>query len=306
LSSWVIVAVPREDDHVNKISSEKVAHMTLLFLGENPQIDLDQVSQYIQHTVDTSLTRFGMSVDRRGELGDDEADVLFFDKDWAFKKIQEFRANLLKNVDIFRAYSLTQQYPDWTPHLTLGYPATPAHEDDRDYPTNWVEFDRIALWNDDYDGPEFLIPTQDLSVGMDDSGMWSDEMSEYLEHHGVKGQRWGVRTRADGSKIGRARAKEYSEEAAKTRDIKTKAKASGKSSLTNEELQTAITRMNLEQQFSNLNQRQKNAGQKFAQDVLQDIGKDLVKSTVKDATKFGVNAGLDAAGVKYRVGGKKK
>lgn len=517
MSSWVIVAVPREDDYVNKISSEKVAHMTLLFLGDNPDLDLEAVTQYIQHVTNTSMPRFGLSVDRRGELGPDQADVLFFDGKYGFlDRIKQFRANLLKNTEIFRAYSSVEQYPEWTPHLTLGYPETPAHEDDRDYPgINWVSFDRIALWNDDYDGPEFVMPddegletvaawsegtnnmlqhfgvkgmrwgvknepdvvltkkckngteltvtkdpdmahlkligkafpkfqenldknpmftlrnkegkkvgdayfkqdtpdslnlmwigvnpkhrgngystaamegvvkyaqAKDLKrltlevpgnapdarhiyekLGFKDTGkivsvndpMWggltemaydlppkkklqhsgidqkelfeyifdalnskteaeledeSEEMAqsmsseEFLQHFGTKGMRWGVRTRSDGSTVGKPRAKEYSEDASKVREIKTKAKATGKTSLSNEELQTAITRMNLEQQFSNLNQRQKNAGQKFAEEMLRDIGKDVVKSTVKDVTKIGINSGLDAAGVKYRVGGKK-
>lgn len=36
MANWAIVAIPEERDPVWKYSSEKVPHMTLLFLGEAP------------------------------------------------------------------------------------------------------------------------------------------------------------------------------------------------------------------------------------------------------------------------------
>jgi hypothetical protein len=59
----------------------------------------------------------------------------------------------------------------------------------------------------------------------------SDAIGEVLEHHGVKGQKWGVR-----------------------RSKRQLARASGKSvkDMSDEELKTAVARMNLEQQYSKL------------------------------------------------------
>lgn len=89
---------------------------------------------------------------------------------------------------------------------------------------------------------------------------------EDAEQHGVKGQRWGVtRSRAA---IDAAR----SEDAKTVKDIKTKAKSTKISSLSNKELQTAITRMNLERQFSQLNMSSSRLApaRKFVKRLLSD------------------------------------
>lgn len=159
MANVVIVAIPTEDDYVNKISSEKIAHMTLLFLGETSQVkNLSSILGYVQHASNQSLHRFGMEVDRRAELGPEQADTLLFSKTkWSgFDNINTFRSYLLKDNNIRTAYDSTEQFPEWVPHLTLGYPATPAKEDTRDYPgISYVTFDRIAVWFNDYEGIEF-------------------------------------------------------------------------------------------------------------------------------------------------------
>ena len=46
MSNLVIVAIPDENDRVWKVSSEKIPHMTLLFLGDEDEVsDLDQIVQ---------------------------------------------------------------------------------------------------------------------------------------------------------------------------------------------------------------------------------------------------------------------
>src|SRR5262245_40006802 len=130
MPNLVIVALPTEDDYVNKISSEKVAHMTLLFLGDASQVpNLAPILDFVGHAANISLSRFGMEVDHRGVLGIDQADTLFFSKwKWSgFETINAFRSNLLKNTDIRKAYDSTPQFPEWVPHLTLGYPEAPAN-----------------------------------------------------------------------------------------------------------------------------------------------------------------------------------
>lgn len=189
MSEWVIVAIPSEQDYVWKLSSEKKPHMTLLFLGEqegNPH-EVD-IASFIKHAVDTTLDRFGMDVDRRGTLGPDMADVLFFNKTGygygGAENMEAFRNVLLQDQNIFEAHSSTAQYDSWTPHLTLGYPTAPAHPDERDYPgTSWVSFDKIALWTSDSEGYEFLLKEQELAM--------SDISISELAHHGVPGMKWG-------------------------------------------------------------------------------------------------------------------
>jgi hypothetical protein len=142
-----------------------------------------------------------LDVDHRGELGEDKADVLFFSQ-WSIDQIKQFRSYLLQNDEISKAYNSVEQFEGWTPHLTLGYPGSPAKKDQRDYPgTSWVSFDRIALWTGDFTGPEFPLKTHnwDMEVSMgnlEPSGVGRIETDKILAHHGVKGQKWGVRRAA--------------------------------------------------------------------------------------------------------------
>ena len=206
-TNLVIVAIPDENDRVWKIASEKVPHLTLLFLGDSEQVsNLDSIMQFVEHAADRSLRRFYLPVDRRGELGADNADVLFFKKGrYDFKAVRDFRSLLLQDSNIKTAYDATSQFetPEnvgapgqaWIPHLTLGYPTSPAKEipDDQLSAIYDVQFNKIAVWAGDYEGPEFLL--KDYWDEMDDFPMdapVSVAMSE-LAHYGKKGMKWGVR-----------------------------------------------------------------------------------------------------------------
>ena len=255
----VVVAIPRDDDYVWKISSEKVPHMTLCYLGE-PDLEPEQLAnmvQYVGHAA-SLVHRFWMSVDRRGKLGPKDADVLFFDKGISNKLINQFRSNLLANDDIMAAYQSAEQYPVWTPHLTLGYPETPAKPDKRDYGFNGVEFDKIAIWTDDFEGPTFQLKSyreEDVTVAaMMDAG------AEYLEHYGVKGMKWGKR---------RARIRDArSADSQAVRDIRAKKRDTKITSLSNKELQDAITRFNLEKQYKQLDPTVTRKGGQFVKGLI--------------------------------------
>jgi 2'-5' RNA ligase len=211
----VIVAIPDETDRVWKVSSEKVPHMTLLFLGDSTKVNnLDSIMQFVGYAAERSLKRFSLPVDHRGELGADQADVLFFKKSrYDFQAVREFRSLLLKDDNIRTAYDGATQFetPEsvgqpgqaWIPHLTLGYPAAPA----KPMPDDWsptfydVQFNKIAVWTGNYEGPEFLL--KDYWDDMDETLMdapLSVAMSniehlgaEFLSHYGKKGMKWGVR-----------------------------------------------------------------------------------------------------------------
>src|SRR3954469_577886 len=105
-SNLVIAAIPDENDRVWKVSSEKIPHLTVLFLGETDSVqNLEQIMLFVEHAANTSLKRFYLPVDRRGELGDDKADVLFFKKGrYDYKAIREFRSMLLQDQNIKTAY----------------------------------------------------------------------------------------------------------------------------------------------------------------------------------------------------------
>jgi 2'-5' RNA ligase len=210
MSNLVIVAIPDENDRVWKVSSEKKPHLTLLFLGEADEVqNLDLIMQFVEHAAETTLPRFYLPVDRRGELGNDPdlgpADVLFFKKGrFGYKDVRDFRVQLLKDNNIRTAYdSASQHEGPWVPHLTLGYKNRPAKPDDtdRDYGFYDVAFTKIAVWDADYEGPEFLLKdpwdewetmeAAPIDVAMSDASEAGEEFM--LEHYGVKGMRWGVR-----------------------------------------------------------------------------------------------------------------
>lgn len=212
MSNLVIVAIPDENERVWKVSSEKIPHMTLLYLGETGKVaNLEQIMLFVEHAA-SMLRRFYLTVDHRGELGEDQADVLFFKKNrYDFKAIRDFRAALLQDNNIRTAHDSATQFDGvWNPHLTLGYPADPAKKNDDAFGDSFysVDFTKIAVWDGDYTGPEFLLKDHWDEVDAIDSIPMDVAMSD-IEHHGTKGMRWGVRKAdvASGAKsVGRATA----------------------------------------------------------------------------------------------------
>lgn len=214
-NNLVIVAIPAQDESVWKVSSEKIPHLTLLFLGDaEKNQNVARIMEFVQHATNIAdRGSFMLEVDRRDTLGEDKADVLFFRKDWSLKWVEQFRAQLLQDNDIRAAYESTEQFPEWHPHLTLGYPETPAHEDKiPEHGIHWISFDRIAVWTGNYEGPQFRLEYPERYSDDTELVRWSgmgedfvenqleDSMeqtaelgAEFLEHFGVKGMRWGVR-----------------------------------------------------------------------------------------------------------------
>ncbi len=197
-ANLVIVAIPADDDPVWKVSSEKKPHLTILFLGDamsNPNVSkiVDMVKEQSRW-----LAPFSLLVDHRGTLGPDEADVLFFSKEIPWKLV-DFRETLKYNQEIQMAYNAIPQHQDWKPHLTLGYPETPAHPDDWDpMGTQYVTFDKVAVWYGDAEGSEFQLsenPEKNFRDSPVEAG-WADKIGDILAHHGVKGMKWGVRKSA--------------------------------------------------------------------------------------------------------------
>lgn len=298
-SNLVVVAIPSEDDYVWNISSEKVPHITILFLGDVLKVqNLSQIAKFVEHAASISLKKFGLDVDRRGMLGEDEADVLFFTKSkWSgYEQLRDFRAALLQDNNIRTAYDSTEQFPEWQPHLTLGYPATPAKKDERDFPGIYnVFFDRIALWFGDYDGFEFPLETydweMDLSMSVTEEG---SRAVNQLMHYGVKGMRWGhrkdrpavdVTVTQKGKKL---QAKGGENQPAHPDAIAAKkanqvAKKSGHVALSNKELEDYARRLGLEQNVKRLERDKKGGTQKFIASLLAGTAKQQATRLANDA-----------------------
>lgn len=290
MSKLVVVAIPAQNDEVWNVSSERVPHLTLMYLGDagsNPNIP--DIENFVKQMTGRHLMPFSLRVDHHGVLGDDHARVLFFSNvihPW----LRRFRMALLDDTNVRNAYHSVQQFAEWTPHLTLGYPDSPSKALGLDI--EYVTFDRVAVWSGDYSGPEF-----DLAEGVLD-GVSAAELS----HHGIKGMRWGVRRKAIGSdqevvvrttpskfskknKIKTTGGKSLppSDDAVRSAINSQKAKKSGTTALSNKELQDLVTRMNLEQQFSRLQANPPDtAVRRLVRDLLEDSGGQSMKKVAAD------------------------
>lgn len=100
------------------------------------------------------------------------------------------------------------------------------------------------------------------------------DVQKFIEHHGVKGMRWGVR-RGRNAKSGKAAA-----------PARPKAK-----DLSDEELRKAISRMQMEQQYNSLSSGKKKAGSEF----VKGIGTTVVKTAITAVATQQVNTAMKKA-----------
>lgn len=307
MAQLVIVAIPAAEDDVWKVSSEKVPHMTFLFLGDamsNPNVT--KIAESVKK-MSESLSPFNLRVDHRGVMGKDDADVLYFAKDIPWR-VQDFQSMLLGDVNIRSAYNSLPQHTDWVPHLTLGYPDTPANADSWDSETSqYVQFDKVAVWFGDYEGMEVPLFESSSNNTMSDSPSyaWSHNVENVLAHHGVKGQKWGVRRARGASAVtvtqkGRklkstgGEGRKPSKDAVKAKELGQVRKKSGVHALSNEELQAYQKRLNLEQSVKQLETRQPGA-KNFVKRTLTRQGDQQVNSAASAGIKALGKAALATA-----------
>jgi hypothetical protein len=123
----------------------------------------------------------------------------------------------------------------------------------------------------------------------------AEVVGDILEHHGVKGMRWGIRRKAT---VGphevivsdrRRRLKTSGGEghpahpdAVRARVIGQKGRKSGLKALSNEELQAYQQRLNLEGNVKRLNYQQSNAGKKFVLSLLGQTGKNAATQAANE------------------------
>lgn len=122
-----------------------------------------------------------------------------------------------------------------------------------------------------------------------------------LYHHGIKGQRWGIRRyqNKDGSltPAGKKRAAKLENEYTKltgkkpggdkTESTKPDVKKPKKlSEMSDAELQAVVNRMNLEQRYNQLNPKKVSAGEKFvkkaANDVIVPVVTEVARNSLRD------------------------
>ena len=107
-----------------------------------------------------------------------------------------------------------------------------------------------------------------------------------LQHHGIKGQKWGVRRfqNADGSltTAGKQRASA----------TKKHTDAKNRGTLTNAQLKQKIERLQLEKQLRGLTNAEVNSGRVYAQKILKDVGSKVLTTAASGALLYAGKAAI--------------
>ena len=125
-----------------------------------------------------------------------------------------------------------------------------------------------------------------------------DSSSDFIEHFGIKGMKWGFRK----SRISKTRAKRRAKNSAKT-SAKWKKKYQNRASMTDKDIRRATERLRLENDFAEQIKRSAQVTMKpannsgFFRDVAKTVAVPAVQSTVKRTIDYGFNE---------LAGGKKK
>lgn len=172
---WALVALlPAEGDEVNAASSEDIAHVTFIWFGEPGEaFDADEIAFDLRIYAEAT-TPITVPVRERGVLGDDEADVLFLEPT---ESLMALRDGLMAHPEVQAAHDAVEQYPEWTPHVTLGYPETPALAE---YDGDQITFDRFALWIGN-DRMEFPMSGEAVTASAAIDIEVEDELTEIAE-----------------------------------------------------------------------------------------------------------------------------
>ncbi len=118
-----------------------------------------------------------------------------------------------------------------------------------------------------------------------------DTVDDILKHYGVKGMKWGVRKdrlpsavvvkpkRGGALKTSGGKNQPASRDAKSAARLRQRAKASTTNSLSNDELQRLVKRMNLEQQYSNLSKQQASGGKAFIAKLIKGSASQQAQKT---------------------------
>jgi hypothetical protein len=107
------------------------------------------------------------------------------------------------------------------------------------------------------------------------------KIDNFLDHHGVKGQKWGIRNKRTVVRKGRKGKPSRS-------TVRRQAK-----SMSEEDLNKHVKRMELEKRYIDLSKHTGSSGKKYASDLLQNNGKTIAGSVVGTATAFAVKRALE-------------
>lgn len=142
--------------------------------------------------------------------------------------------------------------------------------------------DEAFTVNVEYDSRGFITRVLPLT---DEMAQAENFVDDFLAHHGVKGQKWGVRR-------SRAERVAASSDSTTVKAHRSTAKSSGVKALSNKELEEVVRRMNLEQQYKRLSAGDKSRGRKLVESLLGDMAKQHIADLAPDHADA-IRAGLN-------------
>ncbi|MCM1363402.1 MAG: hypothetical protein NC215_00260 [Ruminococcus sp.] len=121
-------------------------------------------------------------------------------------------------------------------------------------------------------------------------------MSDTLEHHGIKGMKWGEQNgppypidRSQNQNQSQARSEK---DARKERKREMKKASKNRRTLSDEEIKKRIERIKLEKQLKDMTKEEIKPGSKFVADVLSQSGKKVATTVVTGAMLYLIKGGL--------------
>lgn len=142
-TSATVMLIPSTGDPIVAASSE-IAHATVAWLGEAEDItpeELDAIREEVSAYTAGLDGPIVAPVTSVGPLGDDGAEVAFLEPT---EPLVAMRDGLLAASPTLSAVmARVEQFPEWTPHVTLSYPDRPARAE---YSGTEVSFGGVGLW----------------------------------------------------------------------------------------------------------------------------------------------------------------
>lgn len=119
-----------------------------------------------------------------------------------------------------------------------------------------------------------------------------EKHEEMLEHHGIKGQKWGVRRfqNKDGSRTAAGKKRESSpdtkEKEARKADVK------NRRTMSDTDLKKRVERMKLEKEYKTLVAEDTAPGRKYVSEILSAAGKKTLTIAAAGVLAYGVKAAM--------------
>lgn len=119
-----------------------------------------------------------------------------------------------------------------------------------------------------------------------------EKNEEMLEHHGIKGQKWGVRRfqNKDGTRTALGKKRESSPDA-KEKEAR-KADVKNRRTMSDADLKKRIERMRLEKEYKTLVDEDTAPGKKYVSEILSAAGKKTLTIAAAGALAYGVKAAM--------------